>query len=309
MVIPGLLQNGKGSADRLLKHGKEWQVAEILNGKEVASGIRKSVGERAALLRRGGVIPCLEVIRCSENPADISYERGIRSVCVKTGIEVRPVLFSSQAGQEEVAAELERAGHDSMIHGVILLRPLPESMDSRYVVNSLVSSKDVDGMTDTSLESVFTGNGNGFAPCTPEAVLKILDYYNIGTDGRNVVIVGRSLVFGRPVSMLFLQRNATVTICHSHTRSLPEITRKADILVTSAGQARLIGPEFVREGQTVIDVSINTDKDGRLCGDVDFENVGPLVSYITPVPGGVGAVTSAVLAEHVVEAAERRIRN
>lgn len=280
-------------------------MAEVLNGRTVASRIRQSVAGRAAELRRRGFIPCLEVVRCSEEPGDISYERGIRSVCEKTGIEVRSAVFHAGTGQEEVVSELRRAGDDCQIHGVILLRPLPADMDRRYVENSLVISKDMDGMTDGSLESLFTGNGNGFAPCTPEAVLKILDYYNIAADGKNVVIVGRSLVFGKPVSMLFLERNATVTICHSHTRDLSEITRQADILVTSAGRAGFIGPEYVSEGQTVIDVGINTDKNGRLCGDVDYENVARIVSNITPVPGGVGSVTSAVLAEHVVDAAER----
>ena len=283
-------------------------MAQLLSGKEVASSCSALLCARVEELKKNGTEPTLEIIRIGEDPGDISYERGAVNRCGKIGIAVRNVVLDPGVAQERLLSVIDEANADPCVHGVLLLRPLPGHLDRSLIENRLDPAKDADGMTDLSMSGIFTGRENGYPPCTPEAVMKILDHYGIDCAGKRAVVIGRSLVFGKPASMLLLQRNATVTVCHSRTVDLPSVTREADILIAAAGRAKMIGEEYVRPGQVVIDVGIHMGEDGRLCGDVDMEAAEPVVSAITPVPGGVGAVTTTVLAEHVIRAAERAVR-
>ena len=284
-------------------------MAQLLSGKEVAASCSAELSARAEELKRRGIEPTLEIIRIGEDPGDISYERGAVNRCGKIGIAVRSLVLEPEVTQEKLLAVIDEANADPGIHGVLLLRPLPKHLDSSLIENRLDPDKDADGMTDLSMSGIFTGRQTGYPPCTPEAVMKILDHYGIDCTGKRAVVIGRSLVFGKPAAMLLLQRNATVTVCHTRTADLPSVTREADILIAAAGQMKMIGSEHVREGQVVIDVGIHMGEDGKLCGDVDMDAAGPVVSAITPVPGGVGAVTTTVLAEHVIRAAEKAVRS
>ncbi len=283
-------------------------MAERLLGKEVAASLSEKTKALVSKLHESGITPALEIIRVGENPGDLSYERGAVKRCEATGIDVRRTVFGADADTDTLLQAIDRANEDRTVHGVLLLRPLPRSVDAQRIENALVPDKDVDGMGDLSMSGVFTGKQIGFAPCTPQAVMEILDYYGIALRGRRAVVIGRSLVFGKPASMMLLQKDATVTICHTKTQDLASIARQADILITAAGRAHTVNADFVREGQTVIDVGINLDAEGRLCGDVEYENVEKIVSAITPVPGGVGAVTTSVLAAHVAKAAMRQAK-
>ena len=283
-------------------------MAERLLGKEVAASLSEKTKALVSKLHESGITPALEIIRVGENPGDLSYERGAVKRCEATGIDVRRTVFGADADTDTLLQAIDRANEDRTVHGVLLLRPLPRSVDAQRIENALVPDKDVDGMGDLSMSGVFTGKQIGFAPCTPQAVMEILDYYGIALRGRRAVVIGRSLVFGKPASMMLLQKDATVTICHTKTQDLASVARQADILITAAGRAHTVRADFVREGQTVIDVGINLDAEGRLCGDVEYENVEKIVSAITPVPGGVGAVTTSVLAAHVAKAAMRQAK-
>ena len=280
-------------------------MAQKLLGKEVTASYNERLAERVERLQERGVTPQLEIIRVGENPGDLSYERGATKRCESIGIAVKSVVLESSASQEELLAVIDEANEDPSVHGVLLLRPLPGHMDSSLIENRLRPDKDVDCMTDLSMSGVFTGKKLGYAPCTPEAVMEILDHYGIDCCFKRAVVIGRSLVFGKPAAMMLLKKNATVTICHTKTADLPSVAREADILIAAAGRAKVVTAEYVRSGQIVIDVGINLDENGKLCGDVDYDAVEPVVDAITPVPGGVGSVTTSVLAGHVVEAAER----
>ncbi|MDY4215908.1 MAG: bifunctional 5,10-methylenetetrahydrofolate dehydrogenase/5,10-methenyltetrahydrofolate cyclohydrolase, partial [Collinsella sp.] len=234
------------------------------------------------------------------------YERGALKRCEKAGIEARRVLLPADASQDELLAAIKDINADPAVHGCLVFRPLPAGLDEDAVAAALDPAKDVDSMTPASLLTTLSGRGEGFAPCTAEAVLALLDHYGVELDGAKVAVVGRSLVIGRPVAAMLTARNATVTTCHTHTRDLAAECRAADVVVAAVGRARTIGADAVREGQTIIDVGINWDEAaGKLVGDVDFDAAEPVVNAITPVPGGVGAVTTAILAKHVIEAAER----
>ena len=281
-------------------------MAELLKGAPVARALTEELAARCAALRDRGVVPTLAIVRVGEREDDLSYERGALKRCEKVGIEARRVLLPADVSQDELLAAIEDINADPAVHGCLLFRPLPAGLDEDAVAAALDPAKDVDSMTPTSLLTALSGRGEGFAPCTAEAVLAILDHYGVELDGAKVAVVGRSLVIGRPVAAMLTARNATVTTCHTHTRDLAAECRAADIVVAAVGRARTIGADAVREGQTVIDVGINWDEAaGKLVGDVDFDAAEPVVGAITPVPGGVGAVTTAILAKHVIEAAER----
>jgi methylenetetrahydrofolate dehydrogenase (NADP+)/methenyltetrahydrofolate cyclohydrolase len=218
-------------------------------------------------------------------------------------VEVRNVVLPLNTTQEEVLRAIEALNSDDSVHGVLIFRPLPKHIGDAAVCGALNPSKDMDGITDGSAAAVFKGAGTGFAPCTAQASMEILDHYGIDPTGKRAVVVGRSLVIGRPVAMMLMQRNATVTICHTKTADMPSVTKQAEILVVAAGKAGAVGANYVSGGQTIIDVGVNVNAEGKLCGDVDFAAAEPVVAGITPVPGGVGAVTTAVLASHVVKAA------
>lgn len=283
-------------------------MARILRGAPVAKALTDELACRAAALRGRGVAPKLALLRVGARPDDLSYERGATKRCAAVGIEVERHVLPKGCSQAELMDALAQIDDDSLVHGCLMFRPLPKELDERAACTALDPSKDVDCATDGSLLGALAGTGVGFPPCTAEAVLELLRFYGVGLDGARVTVIGRSLVIGKPVSMMLQSANATVTMCHTHTRDLPAACREADVVVVAAGHPGTFGASCAAPGQTVVDVGINWDEDaGKLIGDVDFGAVEPLVGAITPVPGGVGSVTTACLAKHVIEAAERTV--
>ena len=278
-------------------------MAVLLTGKEVSNAVKERVAEGVKTLAQSGITPTLAILRVGERPDDLSYERSAIKVAATLGIEVRSIVLPADATQEQIEAAIDGINDDASIHGCLMFRPLPKGIDETALCNRLDARKDMDGIGLSSLAGIFAGTGQGYAPCTAQACIEICDYYNVPVQGKRVVVIGRSLVIGKPVSMLFLQRNATVTICHSRSENLAEITREADVVVCATGRAKAYDARYFSAGQTVIDVGINVDDQGNLCGDVDFDSVEPIVATITLVPRGVGSVTTALLMEHVVKAA------
>ncbi len=282
-------------------------MASLLKGAPVAAALSEQTAASAAALREAGVVPTLALLRVGEREDDLVYERNAVKRCEKTGVAVKTAALPADVDSDTFFASLEDLNRDDSVHGILLFRPLPGHLDEERARCMLSPDKDVDGCTDVSLAGVFTGTDRGFPPCTAQAVLEILRYYGVEMRGRQAAVVGRSLVIGRPVSMLLLREDATVTLCHSRTEDLPAITRQADIVVAASGRMESLGREHLRPGQTVIDVGIGWNQEKqKLCGDVRFEEAENIVTAITPVPGGVGGVTTAVLCKHVVEAAMRR---
>lgn len=277
----------------------------LLKGAPVAAALTSQLLDRSEALKARGIMPTLAILRVGERPDDLSYETGAMKRCEKTGVAVKQFLLPAGCSKDSVLETIRQINEDVSIHGCLMLRPLPDADAEWSACCTLSPEKDVDGITPGALGAVFTGRGSGYPPCTAQACMEILRHYGISLEGKRAAVVGRSLVIGRPVSMLLQQQNATVTMCHSRTANLPAVCREADILIAAAGQAGLVGASYVRPGQIVIDVGIHSSEDGRLCGDVDFAAAKPIVDAITPVPGGVGTVTTAVLAKHVVEAAEK----
>lgn len=280
----------------------------LLKGAETAAALTSSVRETALALRQKAVIPTLAIVRIGEREDDMAYERGAIKRCAQAEIEVQSFALPLQTTQETLLGLIKRLNEDDSVHGVLIMRPLPEQMDDSAVCSALSSAKDVDGITPGSMAELYANSGRGFAPCTAQACVEILSHNNIAMTGKRAVVVGRSLVIGKPVAMLLLAQNMTVTVCHSKTENLPEVCREADILVVAAGKADMLGAESVRAGQVVLDVGINVDENDKLCGDVKLDEVLPVVSAITPVPGGIGGVTTSVLANHVVLAAQRMLK-
>lgn len=283
-------------------------MAELLKGAPVAAAINDKTRSIVAALGKIDVVPTLAILRVGERVDDLSYERGAMKRCGELGVAVRQVILTENASEEEVLSAIDQLNKDTSVHGVLIFRPMPKHIRDEAVRSALAPEKDVDGITDGSLAGVFTGSGRGFAPCTAQAVVEILEHYGVELSGKSAVVVGRSLVVGRPAAMLLMAKNATVTICHTRTKDLPAVTRRAEIIVAAAGQMRALGGEHFAEGQTVVDVGIHwNEKIGKLCGDVRFEEAESLVAAITPVPGGVGAVTTALLIRHVAEAAAKQM--
>ena len=280
-------------------------MATILKGAPVVAAMNERNALLCEQLKAKGITPTLAVVRVGEREDDLSYERGVMTRCGKVGVAVRQFVLPADATQEQLLRVLDEVNTDDSIHGCLLFRPLPKQFDDRTVRAALRPEKDIDGITDGSLAGVFTNTDLGYAPCTAQACMEILKYYNVPLSGKRAVVVGRSLVVGKPVSMMLLRRNASVTICHSRTENLPELCRTADIVICAVGRARAFGKEYFRAGQTVLDVGINFDSRGTLCGDVNFDEVEPVVDAITPVPGGIGTVTTSVTMAHVVDAAEK----
>lgn len=283
-------------------------MAQLLTGKEIVAKMSADLTARVETLSFQGVTPTLAIVRMGERPDDLSYERTALKRADALGIAVRHFVLSQDASQAELAAVLNEVGNDPAIHGCLMFRPLPAHIDEAAACELLAGKKDIDGITAASLAAVFSGAGEGFPPATAQACIEVLDHYEIPVEGKNVVVIGRSLVIGKPVAMLLLDRNATVTLCHSRTADLPAVCRAADIVVCATGRARAYDVDYFRAGQTVLDVGINFDGEGKLCGDVDLAAVEPVVDAITPVPGGLGAVTTITLMSHVVRAAEAALR-
>lgn len=291
-------------------------MAKLLLGKEVTDALNEKLMERTAALKERGVIPTLAIVRCGANPSDLSYEKGATKRAELVGVAVKKYELPEDVTKEALMATIDEINGDDSVHGVLMFRPLPKHLkaDQDEICNRLDPKKDVDCMTDLSNAGVFEGRKDlGYAPCTPEACMEILDYYGIDCKGKSAVVIGRSLVVGKPAAMMLMGKNATVTVCHTKTVNTAEVARSADILVSAAGVLGSLTKEYVRPGQVVIDVSINWDPNkvnskggkGAIAGDAVFEEVEPIVEAITPVPGGVGSVTTSVLMKHVVEAAEK----
>ncbi len=282
-------------------------MAKLLLGAPVADALTETLSRKVKSLSEQQIVPKLAIIRVGERPDDLSYERGALKRCEKVGIEVSRFLLDADCSQEELIATIEQVNEDPSIHGCLMFRPLPDSLDEVAACEALDPEKDVDCITRGSLYGVLANRPVGFAPCTAEAVLELLEHYGYELSGARITVIGRSLVIGKPVSMMLLTRNATVTICHTRTKDLVKECRDADIVVVATGFIGTFGAEHAAPGQVIVDVGINWNEElGRLCGDVDFDAVEPIVDAITPVPRGVGSVTTAVLAKHVVLAAERQ---
>ena len=282
-------------------------MAILLKGSETASKIREEVLNEAKALENKGVKPTLAIIRVGAKDDDISYEKSIIKCCEKVSVDIRQFVLPVDTTTDELILTVDKVNVDKTIHGVLIMRPLPKQIDDEQVRNALCHEKDIDGITNGSLAGVFTSEKQGFAPCTAQACMELLEHNEIKLEGKKAVVVGRSLVIGKPVAMMLLQKNATVTICHSRTANLQEVCKDADILIVAIGKAEMINFDYVSKGQIVIDVGIHVREDGSMCGDVKQSEVETVVEALTPVPGGVGTVTSSVLAKNVVEAAKRQI--
>ena len=281
-------------------------MAEILKGAPVAAALNEKLQARVKTLEAGGVKPTLAIVRVGEKADDISYERTAWKRCAAVGVEARGVTLPEDCGQPRLIEVLRGLNSDSLVHGVLLFRPLPKYIDDDAVRNSLAPEKDVDGITDTSLAGVFAGIKRGYPPCTAQACMEILDFYGVDPKGKRATVIGRSLVVGKPAAMMLIGKHATVTVCHTRTADMPSACRNAEILVVSAGRPEIIGREYLSPGQTVIDVGINVSADGSLRGDVNFADAAEITAAVTPVPRGVGTVTTSVLLAHVIEAARPR---
>ena len=291
-------------------------MAMRLLGKEVNEALVANLQTRSAALKEKGVVATLGIIRLGENPSDLSYEKGATKRAEEVGVAVKNYILPETATKEEVLAVIDEVNADASIHGVLMFRPLPKHLkgDQDEICNRLDPKKDVDSMTHMSNAGVFEGQDLGYAPCTPAACMEILDHYKINCTGKKAVVIGRSLVVGKPAAMMLMGKNATVTVCHTRTVDTAAICRDADIIISAAGVLNSLTKDFVRPGQIVIDVSMNWNPDkitskgkGGMSGDAIFDEVEPIVEAITPVPGGVGAVTTSVLMKHVIESAEKTI--
>jgi methylenetetrahydrofolate dehydrogenase (NADP+)/methenyltetrahydrofolate cyclohydrolase len=273
----------------------------LLKGKPVADKIKADIIHAVEEYKRAGEAPKIAILRVGAREDDVAYEERVLKNCRAVGIETEVVALDLTIDMEGFTKELNRLNEDVDTHGILIFRPLPAHLDTEKISKIIKPEKDIDCMSPVNTEKVFTGDSNGIAPCTPEAVIEILKFYDFDLQGKNVTIVNRSMVLGKPLAMLFLAENATVTICHSKTRDLSEVTKRADIVVTGVGRGKYFGPDFFTEDSVVVDVGINF-AEGKLCGDVDFDKVSEQVSAISPVPGGVGTVTSMILLSHVIKA-------
>lgn len=282
-------------------------MAQILNGAPVAAALNEKTRTAVRRLRENGVVPTLAIVRVGERADDLSYERSAAKRAAELDAEVRRCALPADISPDIFEAELGKLCRDDSVHGILLMRPLPRHLDEAAACRMLPPEKDVDGCSEASFAGVFMNSGVGFAPCTAQAAMEMLDYYSIPCTGKRAAVVGRSLVVGRPAAMLLMHRNATVTVCHTRTKDVPAVTREAEIVIAATGQMEGIDGTYFAPDAVVLDVGIHwNEKTGKLCGDVDFADAEPAVRAITPVPGGVGSVTTAVLFSHVVQSAERK---
>lgn len=278
-------------------------MSTVMMGTDVAKSMKEDLIRRTETLKSQGILPMLCILRVGNRPDDLAYERGAKKRMELTGIGCRVVELPEEISQKEFEDAFRQVNEDPNVHGILLFRPLPSHLDEEPVKAMIDPRKDVDCMSAVNIAKVFAGDETGYAPCTAEAVMTMLDAYGIDPKGRRTVVVGRSMVIGKPAAMLLLKRHATVTVCHTRTEDLKGVCKEAQILVAAAGKAKMISGDMVGEGAVVIDVGINVDEEGNLCGDVDFEEASRKASYISPVPKGVGSVTTSVLASHVLRAA------
>lgn len=278
-------------------------MSGVMKGAETAKAMKESMEEQVHALKEKGIVPCLAIVRVGARPDDLAYECGAKKRMEMVGGECRVHELPETIGQAELEQEFQAVNEDPSVHGILLFRPLPKHLDEEPLKAMINPLKDVDCMSPVNIAKVFSGDESGFAPCTAEAVMKLFEHYGVELSGKRVTVVGRSMVVGKPLAMLLLKANATVTVCHTRTKDLKEACRSAEILAAAAGKAKMITADMIADGAVVADVGINVDEDGALCGDVDFEAVSAKASLISPVPGGVGSVTSSVLASHVIRSA------
>lgn len=276
----------------------------IMKGAEVSNALKSKIIEKVEILKSKGTVPSLEVIRVGNKPEDLSYESAIKKRMAAVGVEVKVTELPEDINQEQLMEALDSANKDRKVHGILVFRPLPKHLDEKALERGIAIEKDVDCINPMNMEKLLEGDLNGFAPCTPQGVMEMLEHYQIDLSGKNVTIIGRSMVVGKPLALMMLNKNATVTICHSKTEGMEKHCKNADVIVAAVGRPRFLKENMVRDNSIIVDVGINLDEKGKLCGDVDYDNVEPLVSNISPVPGGVGGVTATVLAKHVVMACE-----
>lgn len=278
-------------------------MAVLLKGSEVVASLKEKLLIQVGELKNKGIQPCLGIVRLGAKPDDLAYERGAVKRFEGLGIKTSIFEYPETLDQDGLIAEINRLNSDSNIHGILIFRPLPKHIDENAIKTVISPVKDVDCMNPINAAKVFEGDETGYAPCTPEAVMDMLEHFGIDVKGKRVTVIGRSMVVGKPLSMLLLKKHATVTICHTRTADIRGACRNAEILIAAAGSAKMVDDSFVSPGTVVIDVGINVDANGNMCGDVDQEKVEPVAGYLTPVPGGVGTVTTSVLAKHVIKAA------
>lgn len=278
-----------------------------LTGKPVADAINENLKPVITDLKSKGIVPTLAVVRVGAREDDLAYERGLLKKFASMECDVKVVELPEDCTQEELDNTVKTLDNDLTIHGILMFRPLPKHLTDKNIVATISAGKDVDSMGMANMANIFAGNGEGYAPCTAQAVIEMIKFYDIETKGKKVTVVGRSLVIGKPVALMLIKENATVTVCHTRTADLKAECQAADIIVAAAGVAKMIKSEYVRPGQVVLDVGMNVDEEGKLCGDVDFANCCEIVDAITPVPRGVGSVTTSVLLRNTVTNAARLI--
>ena len=278
-----------------------------LGGKEVADKIVEEIKVKVEELKGKGIDPKLAILRVGAREDDLAYERGVLKRFESAGVEVEVTAVDAGISQEELDKTFDGINNDPKVHGILVFRPLPKGLSDEHMRRTIDPGKDSDFMDIRNMENVLAGVPDCAAPCTAEAVMALIKHYNIETKGRKVTVVGRSLVIGKPVALLLTTANATVTVCHTKTADIEAECRNADIIVACCGVAKMITDKFVKPGQTVIDVGMNVDEEGRLCGDVDYEKVAETAAAVTPVPGGVGSITTAILLRHVVDNAGRQV--
>ena len=285
-------------------------MAEILKGKPVADAIKAELAQKVAELKSRGLSPKLGIIRVGARPDDLFYEGGAKKTCASIGMDCEVFEYPEAIAQEALETAVTGVGAKKDVHGILMFFPLPKHLDGRKIRDMIPVEKDVDCLTTGGAAKIFTDDPTGFPPCTPTACMEMLHYYQIPIKGKKCTVVGRSLVVGKPVAMLLLREHATVTICHSRTENLPAVCKDSEILIAAVGRAKMVRSDFVKPGQVVIDVGINADPDkpGQYCGDVDFTGVEPVVAKISPVPAGVGSVTTSVLCKHTVMACEMQTK-
>ena len=282
-------------------------MGEIIKGKPVGDALSEILKGECEALVKEGIQPKLAILRVGAKPNDLSYERGALKKCDTIGIVAEVTELSEDTTQEQYIEALEKLNKDSSVHGILTFRPLPKGIDEEVIKNVISPEKDVDCFSPMNTAKLMEGDKTGFPPCTPTAVVEILKHYNVPLKGANVVVLGRSMVVSKPVSMLLLGENATVTICHSKTQDLSKVCSQADVLVAGVGRARMVTSDYIKEGAVVIDVGINAKPEGGgICGDVDTDDVVGKASMVTPVPAGVGSVTTSILAKHVIKACKQQ---
>jgi methylenetetrahydrofolate dehydrogenase (NADP+)/methenyltetrahydrofolate cyclohydrolase len=281
-------------------------MAEILKGKPVADATKEELAKKVEALKAKNISPKLGIIRVGARPDDLFYEGGAKKTCAAIGMDCEVFEFPVDIAQDAIEKAVTEIGEKKDVHGILMFFPLPDNLDGKKIRELIPVEKDVDCLTTAGAAKIFTDDPTGFPPCTPTACMDMLHFYDIPLKGKKCTVVGRSLVVGKPLAMLLLREHATVTICHSRTENLPEVCQDSDILIAAVGRAKMIKGNYVKSGQIVIDVGINADPDnpGKYCGDVDFQEAEPVVAKISPVPAGVGSVTTSVLCKQTIKACE-----